>query len=145
VCLDGVEIYHEEVYMVQPGGFARKGKKLLVYRLNKSIYKLSQDYKQWYLKFDQVVIIFLFQGKYIRSVHLKASGSQFIIVVLYVNDIVLISRSVEFMTETKFVLNSHFDMMDLGDAFVFLGIQFFVTGHVALLNGLREDILILKV
>jgi len=26
---DGVEIHHEEVYMVQPNGFAKKGKKHL--------------------------------------------------------------------------------------------------------------------
>ena len=50
------------------------------------------------------------------------------------------------LTETKkFMLNSHFVMMDLGNAFVVLGIQFFVTGHVAFLDGLKEDILILKV
>jgi len=36
-------------------------------------------------------------------------------------------------------------MMDLGNASVVLGIQFFVTGHVAFLDGLKEDILILKV
>jgi len=36
VSSSGVEIHHEEVYMVQLGGFARKDKKHLVYRLNKS-------------------------------------------------------------------------------------------------------------
>jgi len=49
---NGVEIHHEDVYMVQPDGFAGKGKEHLVYRLNKSFYRLSQAYEQWYLKFD---------------------------------------------------------------------------------------------
>jgi len=35
---DGVEIYHEEVYMVQPDGLTRKGKVHLICKLKKSIY-----------------------------------------------------------------------------------------------------------
>jgi len=51
----------EGVYMVQPHGFARKGNKQLVCRLEKSIYRLRQASKQWYLKFDQVVTSFSFK------------------------------------------------------------------------------------
>jgi len=80
-----------------------------------------------------------------QCIYLKASGSQFVIIVLYVDDILLASSRVELLTETKFMLNNHFDMMDLGDASVVLGIQFFVTGLVAFLDGLRKDTLILKV
>jgi len=78
-------------------------------------------------------------------IYLKASESQFIIIVLYVDDILLASSKVELLTETKFILNSYCDMMDLDDASIVLAIQFFVSGHVALLDCLREDILILKV
>ena len=51
----------EEVYMVQPDGFAKKGKEHLVCRLKKSIYGLRQASRQWYLKFDQVVTSFGFK------------------------------------------------------------------------------------
>ena len=48
-------------------------------------------------------------------IYLKSSGSHIIILVLYVDDILLVRSSVELLTETKFVLNSHFDKMDLGN------------------------------
>jgi len=60
-----------------------------------------------------------------QCMYLKASGSQFIILFLYVDDILLSSTRVELFTKTKFVSISHFDMMDLGDAHVILGIQLF--------------------
>jgi hypothetical protein len=51
----------EDVYMIQPDGFAEKGKEHLVCRLKKSIYGLKQASRQWYLKFDQVVASFGFK------------------------------------------------------------------------------------
>jgi len=54
---------------------------------------------------------------------LEEKWESFIIIVLYVDDILLASSNVELLTETKFRLNSHFVMKDLGDAFVVLGIQ----------------------
>jgi len=76
-----------------------------------------------------------------KCIYLNTSESKFIILALYVDDIFLVRSSVELLTGTKFVLNSHFGM-NLGDAFVVLGIQFFVIGHVAFLDCLREDTLI---
>jgi len=58
-----------------------------------------------------------------QYIYLKKNESHFIILVLYVDDILLASSSVELLTKTKFMLNNHFDMKDLGDASVFLGIQ----------------------
>jgi len=114
----------EEVYMVQPDGFAKKGKEHLVCRLKKSIYGLRQASRQWYLKFDQVVTSFGFkENASDQCIYLKKNGSHFIILVLYVDDILLASSSVELLIETKLILNSHFDMKDLGDASVVLGIQ----------------------
>ena len=51
------------------------------------------------------------------------SGSNFIVLVLYVDDILLASSCVKLLNETKQVLNTHFDMKDLGDAFFVLDIQ----------------------
>jgi len=114
----------EEVYMVQPDGFAKIGNGHLVCRLKKSIYGLRQTSRQWYLKFDQVVTSFGFkENASDQCIYLKKNGSHFIILVLYVDDILLASSSVELLTKTEFILNSHFDMKDLGDAFVVLGIQ----------------------
>ena len=113
VCPGGVEIHHEEVYMVQLGGIARKGKKHLVYRLNKS-------FKGWAKLINNGICIWLgahlfgFKENTINQcIYLKASGIQFIIIVLYVDDILLANSRVKLLTKTKFMLNSHFDMMDL--------------------------------
>jgi len=54
---------HENVYMAQPEGFAMEGKEHLGCRLKKSIYGLKQASRQWYLKFDEVIRKFGFQGK----------------------------------------------------------------------------------
>jgi len=40
----------EEIYMHQPQGFEVKGKAGYVYKLNKSLYGLKKDPRQWYLK-----------------------------------------------------------------------------------------------
>lgn len=44
---------------------------------------------------------------------------------LYVDDILLASSNVNLLNETRSMLTNHFDMKDLGDAYVVLGIQIF--------------------
>ena len=60
-----------------------------------------------------------------QCVYLKFSGSKFIILVLYVDDILLSSSNVELLHETKQFLFSKFDMKDLGNAFFVLGIHIY--------------------
>ena len=58
-----------------------------------------------------------------QCIYLKFNGSKFIILVLYVDDILLASSDVELLHETKQFLSSKFDMKDLGNASFVLGIQ----------------------
>ena len=58
---------------------------------------------------------------------LKFSGSKFIILVLYVNDILLTSNDVDFLHETTQMLTTHFDMKDYGNVFFFWALRFIVT------------------
>ena len=53
----------------------------------------------------------------------QVQWEQFIILVLYVDDILLASSDVELLHETKRFLSSKFDMKDLGNASFVLGIQ----------------------
>ena len=111
----------EDVYMIQPDGFVEKGRERLVCKPRKSIYGLKQASRQWYLKFDQVVTSFSFKENVSdQCIYLKMSGSNFIALVLYVDDILLASSCVKLLNETKQVLNTHFDMKDIGDAFFVL-------------------------
>ena len=42
----------EDIYIAQPEGIQIAGKENMVCKLKKSLYKLKQAPRQWYLKFD---------------------------------------------------------------------------------------------
>uniref|UniRef100_A0A2N9I4J9 Integrase catalytic domain-containing protein n=1 Tax=Fagus sylvatica TaxID=28930 RepID=A0A2N9I4J9_FAGSY len=114
----------EEVYMQQPEGFQMKGKEHMVCKLNKSIYGLKQASRQWYLKFDEIVTSLGFiENKIDQCIYLKISGSKFIFLVLYVDDVLLASSDLNLLHETKQHLSKTFDMKDLGEASFVLGIE----------------------
>ncbi|RVW67446.1 Retrovirus-related Pol polyprotein from transposon TNT 1-94 [Vitis vinifera] len=114
----------ETIYMVQSENFESNDSKQLVCRLKRSIYGLKQASRQWYRKFDQVITSFGFKENTVdQCIYLKFSGSKFIILVLYVDDILLESSDVGLLHETKRFLSSKFDMKDLGNASFVLGIQ----------------------
>src|SRR5262249_50588519 len=114
----------EEIFMAQPKGFIETGKEHLVCRLNKSIYGLKQTSRQWYLKFDEIVTSLDFvENKVDHCIYLKISGSKFIFLVLYIDDILLASNDMGLLHETKQLLSKTFDMKDLGEASFVLGIE----------------------
>ena len=92
----------EKIYMVQPKNFESNDSKQLVCKLKRSIYGLKQASRQWYRKFDQVITSFNFKENIVdHCIYLKFSGSKFIILVLYVDDILLASSDVGLLHETK--------------------------------------------
>jgi hypothetical protein len=52
---------YENVYMAQPKGFVVEGNENLGCHLTKSIYRLKQASRQWYLKFDETIRKFGFK------------------------------------------------------------------------------------
>ena len=54
---------------------------------------------------------------------MKVSGSKYIFLVLYVNDIFLGANDNDLLVKTKQLLFNHFDMKDLGEASYILVIQ----------------------
>ncbi|KAM1128224.1 hypothetical protein ACFX15_037517 [Malus domestica] len=114
----------EDIYMKQPVGFVERGKENLVCKLNKSIYGLKQVSRQWYLKFDQIVSAQGFvENKLDDCTYIKFSGSKFIFLVLYVDDILLASSCSHLLQSTKRMLSDNFEMKDLGEAHYVLGIE----------------------
>ena len=84
---------HETIFMAQPEGFVVKGKEHMGCRLKKSIYGLKQASRQWYLKFDDVIKNFGFiENLKDNCIYIKTKGGRFIILVLYVDDILLASN-----------------------------------------------------
>jgi hypothetical protein len=114
----------ENVYMTQPEGFVVEGKEHMGCKLKKSIYGLKQASRQWYLKFDEVIKKFGFiENQVDNCIYVKIKGSMFIILVLYVDDILLACSDKNLLHETKGFLSSNFDMKDLGDTSYVLGIE----------------------
>jgi hypothetical protein len=58
-----------------------------------------------------------------NCIYTKIKGGKFIILVLYVDDILLASSDKRMLHETKGFLSSNFDMKDLGEASYVLGIE----------------------
>jgi hypothetical protein len=60
-----------------------------------------------------------------NCIYIKIKGAKFVILVLYVDDILLASNGKKMLHETKRFLSSHFDMKDLGEASYVLGIEIY--------------------
>jgi hypothetical protein len=91
----------ENVYMAQSEGFVMKGKEHMGYKLKKSIYGLKQASRQWYLKFDEVIKKFGFIKNQVDNyIYIKIKESMFIILVLYVDDILLACSDKNLLHET---------------------------------------------
>lgn len=108
----------EEIYMEQPEGFTAKGKEEYVCKLNKSLYGLKQAPRQWYMKFESV----MGEQGYIKTntdhcVFFKRFGDDdFIILLLYVDDMLVVGRNMSRINQLKKQLSTSFDMKDLGPA-----------------------------
>ena len=114
----------EEIYLKQPEGFIVKGKKELVCKLKKSLYGLKQSPRMWYQKFDTYIHGLGFvRRKTDYYVFYKQVGENFMFVVLYVNEMLLVGNNMEVIKEVKMKLSSKFDMKDLGAANLILGME----------------------
>jgi hypothetical protein len=114
----------ENVYMAQLKGFVVEEKERMGCRLKKSIYRLKQASRQWYLKFDRTIKNFVFKENIEDNcVYVKFKNRKYIFLILYVDDILLVNSDVSLLLETKKFSFSKFDMKDLGKASFVLGIE----------------------
>ncbi|CAM8930881.1 unnamed protein product [Rhodiola kirilowii] len=110
--------------MCQPEGFVDKMKPDHVCLLRKSIYGLKQSPRQWNKKFDSCMLDLGFlRSKYDTCLYLKRVKNATLFVLLYVDDLLLISPSLHDIKLTKSGLQKHFDMKDLGIAQKILGVK----------------------
>ncbi|GAB2283653.1 hypothetical protein Dimus_039614 [Dionaea muscipula] len=112
--------------MDQPEGFSVEEKGHMVCKLKKSIYGLKQASRQWYFKFNSIITSFGFEENLVdKCIYRKISGSKFIFLVLYVDDIFLATNDLGLLYETKVYLSKNFEMKDMGEASYVLGIEIF--------------------
>ena len=97
----------ETVYMVQPEGFTQHG-----------LYGLKQSLKQWYKIFDFYIIQIGYKRcEYDCCVYVKSldDGSS-ILLLLYVDDMLIVVKSMSEVNKLKILLSKEFDMKNLGAA-----------------------------
>ena len=135
----------KEIYMDQLEGFSMEEKDHMVYKIKKSIYRLKQASRQWYLKFNDIIISFSFQENIVdRCIYWKISGSKFIFLVLYVDDILLAANYLGILYETKSFFSKNFEMKDMGEASYVIGISISIKRSHGLI-GLSQKTYIEKI
>jgi len=60
-----------------------------------------------------------------RCIYMKVSGSNFIILVLYVDDILLATNDIVLLHDVKKFLSNKFEMKDMGETSYVIGIEIF--------------------
>ena len=115
------ELDHE-IYMEQPEGFVDDRHPTYVCKLKKSLYGLKQSARCWNTTLTQ----HLLSDGYTKSsadecIFIKRAGKNFVILAVYVDDIVPISNNVTMLEKEKSKLMSKFAMVDNGPIHYILG------------------------
>ncbi|GAU11010.1 hypothetical protein TSUD_113030 [Trifolium subterraneum] len=114
----------EEIYMEQPEGFVIHGQETKVCKLDKSLYGLKQAPKQWHEKFDNLMVSNGFRlNESDKCIYYKCDGNICTIICLYVDDMLIFGSNLSAVNNVKSLLGNNFDMKDLGEASVILGIK----------------------
>ncbi|CAM8965458.1 unnamed protein product [Rhodiola kirilowii] len=116
---------HEEVYMTFPPGFFKKEKQAgMVCKLNKSLYGLKQAPRQWFSKFADALSSYGFlQSPNDHSLFTFDHNGDFLILLVYVDDVVLTGTSTSQIDKVKAYIHAEFQIKDLGYLKYFLGIE----------------------
>jgi hypothetical protein len=121
--LNGILPEDEQQYMEQPEGFEVPGKEDWVYHLMKSIYGMKQASRVWNITFNEGIVSFGFIRLSCEwCVYFRSSPSGTVIFSVHVDDIFAAASSPEEMDAFKAMLESKWEISDLGPAKFALGI-----------------------
>lgn len=113
----------EEVYMVPPAGYdkAQNGQ---VCRLQKSLYSLKQASRQWNKELTKFLTSIGFsQSKQDYSLFTRQILGEFLVILVYVDDMLLTGTSLSQIKEVKLGLDAAFTIKHLGELNSFLGVK----------------------
>ena len=120
---------NEDIYLKQSEGFEVKGKEHLVCKLNRSLYGLKQSPRCWNEALNS-------QLKKMHFKHLEndpctytlTSRGEIFIATVYVDDIILASKSSTRIQEFIKSISESFDIKDMGKLHYFLGVKIAYPG-----------------
>nr|GEV23641.1 hypothetical protein [Tanacetum cinerariifolium] len=115
----------ETVFVEQPQGYEVQGNEGKVYRLKKALYGLKQAPRAWYGRIEGY---FLKEGfkkcPFEPTLFVKlAKENAFLIISIYVDDLIVTGSTLELIEEFKASMKSEFEMSDMGEMQYFLGVQ----------------------
>ncbi len=128
-------VLQETIYMQQPEGYAKPGQENLVCKLRKSIYGLKQAPRCWNRALLEVLLNDGFvQATADQCIFLKKVQGDFVVIALYVDDLLIASQNLSLITACKRYLSSKFSMKDLGEIQTLLGSAIFYDQKQKLLR-----------
>ena len=120
---------NEEIYMKQPDGFIDPERPDYICKLNKGIYGLKQAGRCW----NNSINSYLLSHGYKKStadpcVYIKTMKSQdgtvnFVIIAIYVDDMMFFSNNTEMLEKEKKAIAEKFQVEDLGELHYVLGMS----------------------
>nr|GEX47904.1 retrotransposon protein, putative, Ty1-copia subclass [Tanacetum cinerariifolium] len=135
----------EDIYMEQPEGYVDPKYPNGVCKLQRAMYGLKQASRQWNKRFDEEIKRFGFiQNRDEPCVYRKASGSDVVFLILYVDDILIMGNNIPRLKEVKDYLGECFSVKDLGEGAYILGITIYRDRSLRLI-GLNQSAYIDKI
>ncbi|MCI24778.1 retrovirus-related Pol polyprotein from transposon TNT 1-94, partial [Trifolium medium] len=95
-----------------------------VCKLIKSLYGLKQASRKWYEKLTSLLLAHKYQQSTAdHSLFIKRENSQFTLLLVYVDDVIVAGNSLTEIQSIKSILHSAFKIKDLGQLNYFLGLE----------------------
>nr|GEZ11461.1 hypothetical protein [Tanacetum cinerariifolium] len=114
----------EEVYMMQPLGFQDPEFPARVYKVEKAMYGFHQAPRAWYGTLSKYLLTNGFQrGAIDQTLFIRRHRGDFILVQVYVDDIIFGSSNPQLCREFEALMHEKFQMSAMGELNFFLGLQ----------------------
>ncbi|WVZ68985.1 hypothetical protein U9M48_017854 [Paspalum notatum var. saurae] len=128
-------LLEEEVYMRQPPGYEDKNKPNYVCKLDKALYGLKQAPRAWCSRLStRLQELGFVPSKADTSLFFYSKGGLQIFLLVYVDDIIVVSSSTDATAALLKNLEKDFALKDLGDLHYFLGIEVKRSGGKLMLS-----------
>jgi hypothetical protein len=114
----------EEIYMEQPQRFVHQTGEHLMCKLHKSLYGLKQSPRAWNQKlYTFIKGIEFMKSEADPSVYVAQVGDVKFFIVVHVDDLILVCNNQNKLLQIKKELNQKFEMKDLRELHLFLGME----------------------
>nr|GEZ91032.1 putative ribonuclease H-like domain-containing protein [Tanacetum cinerariifolium] len=114
----------EEVYVIQPPGFQDPEFPARVYKVEKAMYGLHQAPRAWYGTLSKYLLTNGFKrGTIDQTLFIRRKRGDFILVQVYVDDIIFGSSNPQLCKEFEAFMHENFQMSAMGELNFFIGLQ----------------------